>query len=218
MSCRLLLSAGGTGGHIFPALALADELKARHDCYILFAAGKLSKNPYFSHDELEFKDVSCSSKLLQGMGLNCKGVFESIKIIKDYKPNAVIGFGSYYTLPMLIAAAILRVPILLHEANSIPGRVNRLFSPFARKTWISFSEAKNRLSGSVDLCKMPLRAHFKKGLVTKKEALSYFNLDTNIPAILIFGGSKALRELMRYSLYLYCPNCKIFKSSTSQVL
>lgn len=212
MSCRLLLSAGGTGGHIFPALALADELKTRHNCSILFAAGKLSQNPYFSHDELEFKDVSCSSKLLKGMGLNCKGVFESIRIIKDYKPDAVIGFGSYYTLPTLAAAAMLGVPLLLHEANSIPGRVNRLFSPFAKKTWISFSEAKNRLSGSIALCKMPLRAQFKKGLVPREEALAYFKLDANIPTILIFGGSqgaKRINDLFSESVVARLQNIQI---------
>lgn len=195
MSCRLLLSAGGTGGHIFPALALASELKERHDCSILFAAGRLSKNPYFARDAFTFKDVSCSSRLLQGMGLNVKGVVESIRIIKDYKPDAVIGFGSYYTLPTLAAATIMRVPVLLHEANSIPGRVNRLFSPFAKKTWISFTEAKNRLSGSIDLCKMPLRSQFKKGLVSKKEALAHFNLDADYPTLLIFGGSQGARRI-----------------------
>lgn len=195
MSSRILLSAGGTGGHIFPALALANELKARHGCSILFTAGKLSKNPYFPHQQFAFKDVSCSSSLLKGVGSNCKGIFESIRIIKEYKPDAVIGFGSYYTLPTLAAASLLRVPILLHEANSIPGRVNRLFSPLAKKTWISFSEAKHRLSGSVELCKMPLREHFKMGLISKEEAAAYFNLDSNLPTILIFGGSQGAKRI-----------------------
>jgi len=220
MNCRLLLSAGGTGGHIFPAIALANELKTRHGYSVLFTAGKLSKNPYFPHEEFAFKDVSCSSNLLTGIGLNCKGVYESIQIINKYKPEAVIGFGSYYTLPTLVAAMILRVPVLLHEANSIPGRVNRLFSPFAKKTWISFSEAKNRLSGSVELCKMPLREQFKKGLVTRLEASTYFNLDANTPTILIFGGSqgaKRINELFSQTLISHLPDIQIihFTGSTS---
>lgn len=192
---RLLLSAGGTGGHIFPALALAEELKTRHDCSILFAAGKLSKNPYFPQDAFPFKDVSCSSMLLKGIGMNCKGVYESIRIIKEYQPDAVVGFGSYYTLPTLAAAAILRIPILLHEANSIPGRVNRLFSPFAKKTWVSFTEAKSRLSGSIEICKMPLRSRFKKGLVSKQEACSYFGLNPDSPILLVFGGSQGAKRI-----------------------
>ena len=220
MSCRLLLSAGGTGGHIFPAVALANELKSQHDCSILFTAGMLSKNPYFPREEFAFKDVSCSSKLLKGAYLNSKGVIESIRIINDYKPDAVVGFGSYYTLPTLAAATLLRVPILLHEANSIPGRINRFFSPFAKKTWVSFSEAKNKLTGLVELCKMPLRAELKKGLISKEEASSYFNLDARLPTLLIFGGSqgaKRINHLFSESLLNQLQNIQIMHFTGSAI-
>lgn len=212
MSSRLLLSAGGTGGHIFPAIALANELKTLHGCSVLFTAGKLSKNPYFPIEEFTFKDVSCSSMLFKGAYLNSKGIIESMRIIKDYKPDAVIGFGSYYTLPTLAAATLLRVPILLHEANSIPGRVNRIFSPFAKKTWVSFSEAKNKLSGVVEQCKMPLRKQFKKGSASRKDAFAYFDLDVSLPTILVFGGSqgaKRINNLFSESLLEYVKNIQI---------
>lgn len=195
MTHRILISAGGTGGHIFPAVALASELKERYGSSIFFAAGKLSSNPYFQKECFLFRDISCSSKAFQGALANCKGVLESIQLIQEFNPDVVMGFGSYYTLPVLMAAIFLKKPLLLHEANSIPGRVNRLFSFFAKKTWIFFPEAKNQLRGSVERCKMPLRKQFQKGIVSKQEALAFFQLNPEIPALLIFGGSQGAKGI-----------------------
>jgi UDP-N-acetylglucosamine--N-acetylmuramyl-(pentapeptide) pyrophosphoryl-undecaprenol N-acetylglucosamine transferase len=195
MSYRLLVTAGGTGGHIFPALALAKELKSRYNCEILFAGGKLSSNTYFLNDSHAFHDIRCSSSLLKGTGAILKGVMDAVKVIRSYKPDAIVGFGSYYTLPVLIAAKLLGVPLLLHEANSIPGRVNRLFSPFAAKTWIYFPEAKKRLKGVIEACNMPLREQFKKGLVEKKEACAFFQLNPDVPTLLVFGGSQGAKGI-----------------------
>lgn len=193
MSYRFLLTTGGTGGHIFPALALARELKEEKKCSILFAGGRLSSNAYFNLETFHSKDIACSGAWLKGAFKNMTGVVQAIKVLSDYSPDAVIGFGSYYTLPVLTAAYLLEIPILLHEANSIPGRVNRLFSPCAEKTWIFFSEAKKQLQGLVEECKMPLRAQFRKGNIPKKEALAYFQLDDTKTTLLVFGGSQGAK-------------------------
>lgn len=194
MKFKVVLTAGGTGGHIFPALAVAEELKD-HSCDILFAAGNLSQNIYFNDTNFAYKDISCSPFIIKGMFTNTKGVLEATRLLRAFKPDVVIGFGSYYTLPILIAAKWMQIPILLHEANSIPGRVNRLFAPFANKTWTYFPQTKNQLKGIVQQCKMPLRPLFKKGMVPKVEAKKFFNLNGDLLTILIFGGSQGARAL-----------------------
>lgn len=194
MKFKILLAAGGTGGHVFPALALAEELQEKA-CEVLFAAGNLSKNAYFKDNAFPFRDISCSPSLVKGIISNTKGVLEAVKLLREFNPNVVIGFGSYYTLPVLIAAKWLGIPILLHEANSIPGRVNRLFAPFASKTWTYFPKTRNHLKGAVEECKMPLRSHFKKGKVSKEEARKFFNLNVDLMTILIFGGSQGANAL-----------------------
>lgn len=193
---RIILASGGTGGHIFPAVALAEELESKYQCTLMFAAGKLSQNPYFVNGRFAFKDISCGQVFfIKGIIDNIKGIFESIKILKEFKPDAVLGFGSYYTFPILTAAIILRIPLLLHEANSIPGRANRLFSSFAKHTWVCFPSAKKQLKGSVKECEMPLRPHFKKGQATRQEAFNYFGLSNKRPVILIFGGSQGAKGI-----------------------
>lgn len=191
---RLIFTAGGTGGHIFPSIALAEELKNNFGCSILFAGGKLSSNPYFPKQDFESIDIACSGHLLRGAKTNLKGVFEAVSAIGRFNPDAVIGFGSYYTLPVLMGSLFLKKPLLLHEANSIPGRVNRIFSPFAKKTWIFFEDAKKHLKGNVEISKMPLRKQFKKGLISKSDALQYFQLK-QAPTLLVFGGSQGARRL-----------------------
>lgn len=190
---RILLTAGGTGGHIFPALALAKELQVRYHCSMMFAAGNLSKNAYFQQDSFPYKDISCSKRLFLGAGSNLKGIVESIRLINSFNPDVIVGFGSYYTLPVLAASLILTKPILLHEANSRAGRVNRIFSPFAKKSWVFFPEAKAQLKGDVEECKMPLREQFRKDSVSKQEALAFFQLDQHLPTFLVFGGSQGAK-------------------------
>lgn len=192
---KLLITAGGTGGHIFPSLALAKELKEKHGCEILFAGGGLSKNAYFRSDSFAFRDISCSNHLITGAGRNMQGIWQSAGIIRSFDPEAIVGFGSYYTMPVLAACALLRRPFFLHEANSIPGRVNRLFSPFAKKTWVYFPEALKRLQGEVEQCAMPLREQFKKDRVTKEEALHYFGLTGERMTLLVFGGSQGAQGI-----------------------
>lgn len=202
---RILMTVGGTGGHIFPATALAEDLIKEDGCTVLFAGGKLSQNPYFDKEHLAFKDVECikvSGSMLYNpwqMVKNSialfKGVKESISIIRDFKPDLVVGFGSYYTLPVLIAAKLLRKPIFLHEANSVPGKVNRLFSPYVEKTLVHFPSAQELLKGKSALGGMPLRSEFRKGKITKEEARRSFQLALHLPTILVFGGSQGAHRI-----------------------
>lgn len=201
MKPRILLTVGGTGGHVFPAVALAEELSSKYDCDILFAGGKLGQNPYFEKKVFDYREVDCGKlsivpwKFLLSSYSMVKGVFESLRIISRYNPDAVIGFGSYYTLPVIVASKLLGRPIFLHEANSIPGRLNRWLAPFAEKTWVHFPAAAALLKGNVAFGGMPLRPNFRKGLVTKEAARRHFQLDPSLMTILVFGGSQGAQKI-----------------------
>lgn len=197
MSKKVLISTGGTGGHVYPAMALAKQLKKEvTDVQVLFIGGGLSANRYFDRKEFSFTNISCGTislkrplKSLLSVVKILRGIWQSRKIIHQFKPDIVVGFGSYYTLPALIAAKMARVPFVLHESNSIPGKVIRLLSPYAVMTGVQFPDAALLLKGCVEEVSMPLREGYHRGSCSQKEAKKYFQLDTNRLTVLIFGGS-----------------------------
>lgn len=212
---KLLITVGGTGGHIFPAISVAKNIK---NAEILFAGGKLSKNHYFDPHLFAYKDIysaPLSSKnpfsLFRDAGLITYGIWQSRKIIKEFKPDLILGFGSFYTLPMLLAAKWTNTPFILHEANSIPGKVNRLMSPYAELTGIQFPMAAKNLKGKTKQIDLPLRAGFQKSEKEKKKAYTYYSLDPEKMTILIFGGSQgalAINNLVAEGLQ-YLPKREV---------
>lgn len=198
---RILITSGGTGGHIFPAIALAETLRNEHNCSIMFVGGKLSKNPYFEKENFPYQEIECaevnfSLKTLFRSPLKiAKGVREALWVLNQFKPDLVVGFGSYYTLPVLIATKMLGIPLILHEANSIPGKVNRLFAPFAEKTFVHFPCTQTLLRGKSVVAGMPLRKNFQKALISQEEAKKAFQLDPTCPTLLVFGGSQGAKRI-----------------------
>lgn len=209
---RILITAGGTGGHVFPAQALAQQLaKLTPVPQVLFAAGGLSTNRYFDQSQFTFQEISCSTlsknplKLLQNATVMIKGIYQSLQIIKQYKPQVVVGFGSYYTIPILIAAKLKGIPIVLHEANSIPGKANKLFAPFATYIGVHFPFTSSLLKGEAVEVGIPLREGYAFAGIDKRMAMDYFQLPNQKYTLLVFGGSQgahainnALKEALPY--------------------
>ena len=105
---KVLIATGGTGGHLFPALQL---LKLLGDCEVVFAGHKLETNPFFDRTVPFREIVSASSK--KKWFLLLFGVWQSLKLLFQFKPDVVVGFGSFHTFPVLMAALILRKKIVL---------------------------------------------------------------------------------------------------------
>ena len=134
---HVVITAGGTGGHLYPAQALAEQFTQQpmpHD--VLFVAGGLRTNRNFDRTRFSFQEITCSPfvsrhplKSLKGMQNLCRGIDESVAILRQFKPDVVVGFGSFYTVSAVLAARWLKIPIILHEANSIPGKANQWLSP-----------------------------------------------------------------------------------------
>lgn len=190
MRKKVIIAAAGTGGHLFPAQALAQELTAQ-GYEVLFAGHGLSNNRYFSREEFLYEDVSSATpykkNILKAVLEIGKGIQRSRKLIKQFLPDLIVGFGSFHSFPVLVAAFIFKIPIVLFEANSIPGKVNRLFSRFANVSAVHFEEAKGKLFGNTCEVSMPL---WKGSRASQEKARDYFSLNPKKETILIFGGSQ----------------------------
>lgn len=198
---KIVLAVGGTGGHIFPALALGEELADKYGCDVHFAGGRLKDNPFLKDEKCTLHEVSCGKlaknpiELLKQVCYLIKGIKESVVLLRNLQPEVVIGFGSYYSLPLLIGSKLLGKKVFLHEGNSIPGRVNRIFSPYAEKVWVQFPSAMDSLKGTTALGRLPLRKTLRKGMISQAEARKAFQLDPNTLTILVIGGSQGAKNL-----------------------
>lgn len=201
MKKRIILSAGGTGGHLFPAQSLAEHLS---EYEIRFVAGHLSTSAYFDRESYRFYDIDTATftftnlpQLFKGSWKIVKGIHQAIQILNEFKPEVVVGFGSFFTLPILIGAVIKKIPIVLHEQNAIPGKVNRLFAPLAHTVAITFPSSPlffgKRGRKKIKESLFPIR---KQKSVSLEEAKNYFGLQQHsLPTLLIFGGSKGAARL-----------------------
>jgi UDP-N-acetylglucosamine--N-acetylmuramyl-(pentapeptide) pyrophosphoryl-undecaprenol N-acetylglucosamine transferase len=194
---KILIATGGTGGHIFPAQALASELLEK-DYELLFAGGGLGSNRYFNRGRFPFSQVASATPLkgnpFKSLFRIGKGIKQSLKLIDKFQPDMVVGFGSFYSFPVLAAARWRKIPIILFEPNAIPGKVNRLVSKWALLSAVQFSEAGNQLSGNIIEVKMPVG---EKKQLNPDVARDYFYLDHQSFTFLVFGGSQGAESINR---------------------
>lgn len=196
LSKKILIAAGGTGGHIFPAQALARQLEEKGHT-VLFMGKGLSTNKYFDKESFLSKSIDSATpfrrgifKKLSSVSSLGKGVLQAISGIREFQPDLVVGFGSYHAFPVLAAAFLKRVPMALFESNSIPGKVNKLFSSCSRFCAVQFPQAKEKLKGSCYEVKMPFCPKRKRQGVERVVALDYFSLPPDSFTVLVFGGSQ----------------------------
>ena len=202
---RIIISGGGTGGHIFPAIAIANEVKSRYPhAEILFigAEGKMEmeKVPAAGYSIIGLPIRGFQRKLtFSNFLLPFKLVYSLIKaffIIKKFNPQVVVGVGGYASGPTLKIASFLKIPSLIQEQNSFPGKTNQLLAKSVSKVCVAyegletfFPEYKIEFTGN------PVRSEMVMTEGKKEEAISFFNLDPLKPTILVIGGSLGARTL-----------------------
>lgn len=200
---KIVITAGGTGGHLYPAQALAQQLRKESSAMeVLFIAGGLSRNRHFDKAAFSYEDIPCSPllslnplKSAKGLINLIKGFKQSLGILKRNKPEVVIGFGSFYTVPILLAAKWLKIPIILHEANSVPGRANQWLSSLATVIALHFPSTASFFKGRTVEVGLPLREGYSLGAIPRDEALSYYGLSSQRQTLLVFGGSQGARAI-----------------------
>jgi len=195
---KVIITGGGTGGHVFPAVAIGKEF-IRRGVDILFVGSKDGFEAKIV-ERLGWKMRYLKTAKWRGVGLFSKlkcilytslGILNGIKIIRSYDASLVVGVGGYVSVPILVAAVVLRRPIVLLEQNLIPGVVNVLFAKFARFVCASFPSTKNYLRWARIIY---------TGNPVREEIL---NVEPNLPpltekfVVLIFGGSQGARSLNR---------------------
>ena len=202
---RIIISGGGTGGHIFPAISIANALRElRPNAEILFvgAEGRMEMQrvpdagyriiglPVAGFDRKHlWKNISVIIKLLKSQWL-------ARKIIKDFHPHAAVGVGGYASGPTLKTAGMMGVPTLIQEQNSYAGVTNKLLAQKARKICVAY-EGMERFfpADRIILTGNPVRQDLVNRKIEHDDAVRYFNLDPTKKVVLILGGSLGARTI-----------------------
>jgi UDP-N-acetylglucosamine--N-acetylmuramyl-(pentapeptide) pyrophosphoryl-undecaprenol N-acetylglucosamine transferase len=196
-SKKVIIATGGTGGHVFPAQALAKQLAQDPDYEILFMGNGLDHNKYFRKDLFAYKTIHSAtpfrkniSKIFVSFFSLLKGIYQAVLWMRAFNPCLVIGFGSFHSFPVLAAAVLKKIPIILFESNSIPGKVNRFFSRWAVYSAVQFPKAKEKMKGRCIEVSMPFWKKEDMQAVSQTEARAYFSLRSDKLTFLVFGGSQ----------------------------
>ncbi|MDN6625978.1 MAG: undecaprenyldiphospho-muramoylpentapeptide beta-N-acetylglucosaminyltransferase [Pisciglobus halotolerans] len=202
---KVLVSGGGTGGHIYPALALLKQIKkeepAAEFLYVGTERGLESrivpeaKIPFRSIKVEGFKR-SLTMDNVKTIVLFLKAIKKSKTIVKEFEPDVVIGTGGYVCAPVVYAATKLKIPTIIHEQNSVAGITNKFLARYASKVAVCFEEAKQEFSKypeKIEFTGNP-RAQEVSG-ISKTPVLNQFGLDPDMPTALIFGGSRGARAI-----------------------
>ncbi|PCJ65703.1 MAG: undecaprenyldiphospho-muramoylpentapeptide beta-N-acetylglucosaminyltransferase [Bacteroidetes bacterium] len=202
---RVLISGGGTGGHIFPAIAIANEIKAQYpDSEIEFVGAKgkmeMEKVPaagYKIHGlwisglqrSLTPKNLSLPFKVISSL-------WNARKIIKRFEPHFAIGVGGYASGPLNYMASRMGVPVYLQEQNSFPGITNKLLKNAAKKICVAYDDMDRFFpKEKIVLTGNPIRQDILASKSTRDEALEYFSLKKDKKTVLVVGGSLGARTV-----------------------
>jgi UDP-N-acetylglucosamine--N-acetylmuramyl-(pentapeptide) pyrophosphoryl-undecaprenol N-acetylglucosamine transferase len=202
---KFIISGGGTGGHIYPAIAIANELKSRFPKAEFLFVG--------AQDKMEMQKVPQAGYAIKGLwiaGLQRKltlqnllfpvklisSLWKSRAIIKSFKPDVVIGTGGFASGPLLQMANFLNIPTLIQEQNSYPGITNKLLSKKANKICVAYENLDRFFpNDKMILTGNPVRQDLIDIDSKRAEAIKYFNLDPAKKTLLILGGSLGARRV-----------------------
>jgi UDP-N-acetylglucosamine--N-acetylmuramyl-(pentapeptide) pyrophosphoryl-undecaprenol N-acetylglucosamine transferase len=205
MGLKYIISGGGTGGHIFPALSIANEIKKRdRGASILFVG---------AHGRMEMEKVPAEGYPI--IGLPVEGwqrkpglrnfivlykliisLLKAAKILRSFRPDVAIGVGGYASGPLLRMAALRKIPALIQEQNSYAGVTNRLLARKASKICVAYSGMERYFpADKIVLTGNPVREELFNTAATRQQACAYFNLPEDQPVLLVLGGSLGARTI-----------------------
>jgi UDP-N-acetylglucosamine--N-acetylmuramyl-(pentapeptide) pyrophosphoryl-undecaprenol N-acetylglucosamine transferase len=202
---KVIISGGGTGGHIFPALAIAQALQAIDPTIELLFVGAKGKI-----EETKVPEAGYKIKLIDIRGFQRKLSFENIvnvfrlfksiircrKIIRRFKPDAVVGVGGYASGPVGYVAARKKIPVLIQEQNSYPGITNKILSKRAQKICVAYHEMERFFpKEKIIFTGNPVRKKISDTDALREEVLSFFGLEPDRKVILSLGGSGGARSI-----------------------
>lgn len=216
---RIIIAGGGTGGHIFPAVAIAHALrKLQPSVEILFVGAKgkmeMEKVPQAGY-KIEGLDIAGfnRSSLIKNIGLPfklIKSFWQVRSILKTFQPDAVIGVGGYSTYPVLRSAQAKGIPTFIHEANSFAGKANMMLGRNATRIFVAtdgmekfFPAAKLMITGN------PVRQNIVNNTISRTEGIQFFGLDATKKTVFVTGGSlgaKGINEAIDANINAFIQN------------
>src|ERR671920_1763029 len=193
---RVLIAAGGTGGHIYPGIAVAKEVMRRDPSSTVRFVGtarglenRLVPQAGFELSLIEsagLKNVGAAGKL-KGLLLLPKSFLAARRLVREFRPDIVVGAGGYVSGPVLLTAALMRVPTLVMESNAVPGFTNRVLARFVNAAAVSFDAAAPHFRGKAVVTGNPIRREFFEVPAKRRDPARF--------ALLVFGGSQGARAL-----------------------
>ena len=204
---RVIIAAAGTGGHINPGLAIANKIKEEEpDSEIIFIGTPRGlENDLVPRAGYGLKKINADGLSKKISIDNLKKICSTIsatgdakKIIKEFKPDVVVGAGGYICGPVVWAAKKMKVPVVLHESNAFPGKAVKVLSKKADTVLISFEEARSRIPNAKNIVFTGTPVKIEKreySAEEKNKILQTVNLDSKFPIVLVFGGSQGAQKI-----------------------
>ena len=206
---KVMIAGGGTGGHVFPGIAVAEELKgSRPGVEIVFVGGRRGL------EALAVPEAGFRIRFIWARGFprrawwrwpaaviaNGVGLLQAVAAVASERPDVVLGTGGYVSAPVAIAAWLLRRPLLIQEQNSIPGLANRWLARIADEVHLSFVEARSHFSRKdhLKVTGNPVRAYILSG--DRTLAFAEFGLAPGKPTVFVFGGSRGAHRINQAAL------------------
>jgi len=201
---RIVFAAGGTGGHIYPAIAIADELRKLNEkieIKFIGAKGRIEEKivPKSGY-QLETIDISGFKRSLSPQNVKVtlkflKAVKETKKFLKEFEPGIVFGTGGFVTGPVLWSAVKLGIPSVIQEGNAYPGITTKWLSSKVDKLILNFEETKKYLKrqNNIEIMSYPVRENLKR--YSKEYASKYFGLNSGRKILFVFGGSQGANSI-----------------------
>lgn len=201
---KYLITGGGTGGHIYPALAIAKEIKNRHkDAKILYVGTEKGlESELVPKEGINFKTIrvkgmprKINKESIIAVKELLNGINDSRKIIKEFNPDVVIGTGGYVCGPVVFMAKKKKIPALIHEQNAFPGITNKILSRYVDKVAVTFDESKKHFKYPEKVINTgnPIRKEIYQ--VNLDDSYKLLGIDKEKPFVLSFGGSGGQKKL-----------------------
>lgn len=223
---RLVIACGGTGGHLFPGIAVAEAWRARGgDVLLIISEKQIDQLATEGYGHLRFerqKSVAMppiwSPRILGFGAALLRGIWENRRLLREFRADAVLGMGGFTSTAPLIAGRSRGLPTFIHESNAIPGRANLLNAKFSTRVLVGFAECAGHFggrqkAGAVDVVGTPLRPSVA-AKPDRAESLARFGLRPDRRTLLVMGGSQGARRVNE----LVCESLARFPADRVQVL
>jgi UDP-N-acetylglucosamine--N-acetylmuramyl-(pentapeptide) pyrophosphoryl-undecaprenol N-acetylglucosamine transferase len=204
---NVVIAAGGTGGHLYPAVSLAQEFfRQRAAASVLFVGTSRGlERKVLAHEGLELETIEAQpvmggglTKALSGIAALPRAVHQAMGILKRQGANLVMGIGGYTSPPVILAAALLRIPRVILEPNARPGVANRVVGPVVNLVFLGFDSAAGYFSrAKVRVVGTPIRRAFFENIDTREKARGASAEEAGRKTLLIFGGSQGAQAINR---------------------